>query len=75
MDLVCANPTQTNFIISAQYIVYGIAGLLLFAMPDKFGRKKTMVINYAIHLGAQYLILFDSNYTARLIAMCLYGLA
>ena len=49
--------------------------MLFFAMPDRYGRKNTMIINYAVHLSAQYLILFNSSYTARLIAMCLYGLA
>lgn len=75
MDLVCANKVQTNFMISAQYIAYGLAGIFLFAMPDRLGRKPTMVINYGMHLFAQYLILLDPSYTARLIGLIIYGLA
>ena len=75
MDLVCASKVQTNSMISAKYVAYGIAGLLLFAMPDRYGRKFTMVLNFALHLAAQYLILFDSAYWARAIGLILYGVA
>ena len=75
MDLVCANKVQTNSMISAKYVAYGIAGLLLFAMPDRYGRKFTMVLNFAVHLAAQYLILFDSEYWARATGLILYGVA
>ena len=75
MDLVCANPVSTNSMISAQYVAYGLAGLLLFAMPDKLGRRLTMLINYAVHLFAQYLILFNPSYTARLVGLILFGCA
>lgn len=75
MDLVCANKIRTNSMISFKYIAFGIAGLLLFAMPDRYGRKFSMVVNFAVHLAAQYLILFDSDYWARSFALILYGCA
>lgn len=75
MDLVCASKIRTNSMISAKYIAYGVAGLLLFAMPDRFGRKFTMVVNFAVHLAAQYLILFDDDFWARSLGLILYGLA
>jgi hypothetical protein len=52
MDLVCANKVQTNSMISLHYIVYGVAGLLLFAMPDRIGRKASMVLNFGLHVAA-----------------------
>ena len=75
MDLVCASKVRTNSMISAQYIAFGIAGILLFAMPDRYGRKFTMVLNFAVHLAAQYLILFDSDFWARSLGLILYGVA
>ena len=75
MDLLCSNPVVTSSMISAKYIAYGIAGLLLFAMPDRYGRKFTMIVNFAVHLVAQYLILFESAYWARSMGLILYGVA
>lgn len=75
MDLVCASKVKTNFMISAQYIAYGIAGLLLFPMPDRFGRKASMLINFGVHLVAQYVIIFMPSYQARLIGFLFYGLS
>ena len=75
MDLVCVSTFRTSSMISAKYIALGIAGLLLYAMPDRYGRKFTMVLNFAVHLAAQYLILFDSDYWARSLGLILYGVA
>ena len=59
MDFVCTNKVNINSMISFQYIVFGIAGLLFFAMPDNFGRRTTMNIWFGVHVAAQILILFD----------------
>ena len=75
MDLVCASKVRTNSMISYQYVAYGIAGVLLFAMPDRYGRKFTMVLNYGVHVAAQYLILFESAFWARLLGIVLFGVA
>ena len=61
--------------ITFMYAAFGVAGILLFAMPDRYGRKFTMVLNYAVHLAAQYLILFNSDFWARSLGLILYGVA
>ena len=61
--------------ISVKYIVYGIAGLLFFAMPDRFGRRFTMNFWLSIHLMAQLLILLEPNYWARFAGLVIYGIA
>ena len=73
MDLVCANMVAINFMVSARYIAYGIAGLTLFAMPDRFGRKWVIVITSTIMVLAQLLMIFVPTYEARLIAFILFG--
>ena len=75
MNLVCESKVKTNLIISIYYIVVGIAGLFLFPMPDRIGRKKTMLINVGVHLAAQYLIIFVPVYKARLIGFILLGVS
>ena len=75
MDLVCTNKMSINSMISAKYIVYGIAGLLFFAMPERFGRRFTMMFWFTVHLGAQLLLLFEPNYWVRFAGLVIYGLA
>ena len=43
-------------------------------MPDRIGRKPTMIINFGLHVVAQYLIIFVPTYAARLIGLLIYGL-
>lgn len=44
-------------------------------MPDRYGRKFTMIIWYGVHVAAQYLILFDSSYWARFTGLLFFGLS
>ena len=74
MDLVCANMVAINFMVSARYIAYGVAGLFLFAMPDKYGRKWTIAITSAIMIVAQFLMIFVPTYEARLVGFIFFGL-
>ena len=75
MDLVCANMVGINFMLSARYIVYGIAGFLLFSLPDKYGRKWTLVICAAVMIVAQLLMIFVPTFEARMISFIMFGLA
>ena len=74
MDLVCSNKVQTNAMISALYVAFGVAGVLFFSTPDRFGRRPVMLANYGIHMLAQYLMIFVPTYNARLTGFVLYGL-
>ena len=48
MDLVCESPVRTNLMVTARYIAYGSAGLLFFPLPDKFGRRKILLIYWFV---------------------------
>jgi len=74
MDLMCENPVQTNFMISLRLIAYGLAGILFFWVPDRYGRRPTLLINWAANLLAQYIMIFVPTYEARLIGFILQGL-
>ena len=52
MDLVCANMVTINFMMSARYIAFGIAGLIFFSLPDRCGRKWTLAITSAVLIVA-----------------------
>ena len=42
-------------------------------MPDRIGRKPTMIINFGLHIAAQYLVIFVPTYAARLTGLVLFG--
>lgn len=48
MDLVCESMFKINFMVSARFIAYGIAGMILFSAPDRYGRKWTLAISSAV---------------------------
>jgi MFS family permease len=74
MDLVCANKAHTNTMLMPYYVGCGLAVFLFLRMPDQLGRKKTMVINLAVQLYAQFMAIYMPTYTARFIAYTLFGL-
>ena len=74
MDLVCEDPRRTNLQVSARYAAYGAAGLLFFALPDKLGRRKTLLVTWAIQTVAQFVMIFVPVYEARLASFIVFGL-
>jgi len=42
MDLMCVDRNTINYIVTAYFIAYGIGGIILFKVPDKWGCRKTM---------------------------------
>ena len=73
MDLVCANMVTINFMVSARYIAFGIAGLTMFALPDRFGRKWVLAITSLVMVLASLLMIFVPSYEARLVAFIIFG--
>ena len=49
MDLMCESKTRTNLMISARYIAFGLAGALLYSVPDSWGRRKSLILSAAVN--------------------------
>lgn len=73
MQLTCVARTTINAIVTGYFISYGCAGLLLFKIPDKWGRKNTIIFFGSIHSLAQFTIIFVPNYYVRFIAFVIMG--
>jgi MFS family permease len=73
MGLMCQDRTKINHIISAYFMAFGISGLFLFKLPDKYGCRKTMVIFGGLHMLAQFTMLLVPIYEVRLLAMAMMG--
>jgi len=74
MDLMCSSGVRTNFLVSAYSISYGIAGFLFFAMPEIYGRRKSMLISMTFSLVASCILTFSSTYQGRIIGFLILGL-
>ncbi len=50
MNLMCEDRNTINYIVTAYFICYGIAGFILFPLPDKWGCRKIMMVFGSIHV-------------------------
>jgi len=73
MGLLCVQRTTINYIVTAYFVAYGFAGLVLFPLPDKWGCKNTMAIFGTMHVIAQFSVILIPNYTVRLIMFAIMG--
>jgi len=73
MGLMCTDRSYINAIVTGYVIAYGLAGLLLYELPDKWGRKRTIMFFGSIHTACQFLIIFVPNYYVRFFGFALMG--
>lgn len=59
--------------MTAYFVAFGVAGMLFFKLPDKWGRRKTQAIFGTIHLSMQLTIIFIPDFTVRLICYGVMG--
>lgn len=74
MGLMCTDRSVINYMVTAYFVAYGFAGLLLFPLPDRLGSKKTMLFFGTAHVVAQFSILFVTGFYMRVVMMALLGL-
>lgn len=73
MSLTCVDRSTINYMVTAYFVAYGFAGLLLYSIPDKWGRKKTITVFGSIHIIAQFTILFVPVYSVRFFCFAVMG--
>jgi MFS transporter, OCT family, solute carrier family 22 (organic cation transporter), member 4/5 len=74
MDLMCTPAATVGLLISAYYIGYIIGGAF-FHFPDRYGRKFSLALSFAIAIFSQTVMLTSKNFTVRLICFGLLGLS
>lgn len=75
MSLTCVSEAKVGLMITAYFVSYAVGGLLLFPLPDRWGRRKTFALFGGLSILGQFLILLVPNYTARLCGYCLMGVS
>jgi MFS family permease len=73
MNLTCVDRSTINYMVTAYFVAYGFAGLFLFSLPDRCGRKKTITIFGTVHILAQFTILFVPLYSVRFVCYGVMG--
>ena len=71
MDLVCMTPAAIGMMVTAYFIGFAFGGLF-FAFPDKYGRKKSLMIGLLLACISQTLMIASSNYWMR---FAMFGLS
>ena len=74
MDLLCMRPSKYMAISSTLLLAAGSAGILLNWLPERIGRKKTIVITQFFSTVFQFICLFNSNYWIRLVSFAFIGM-
>ena len=73
MNLTCVDRSTINYMVTAYFVAYGFAGLFLFPLPDRWGRKKTMTVFGTIHVIAQFTIVLVPLYSVRFVCFAIMG--
>jgi MFS family permease len=73
MNWECFPKAKIALLISIMFIGAAVGGLALSSLPDRIGRKKTLMIIGSLHLGAQFGLLYGNDYTTRMICFGLLG--
>ena len=58
MGLYCKTPLEIGYIVSVYYIGY-LVGTSFWFVPDKYGRKKTVIFSLSLELIAETVILWS----------------
>ena len=76
MDFICEDPSKVSFMSSCYFIGFGI-GMMLFPIPDLFGRRPAIsysVFGYLVAMGLLLLVPTIEARSAALLAMGFFHL-
>ena len=73
MGLVCMTPLQIAMLASDYFIGYCLGGSL-FWLPDKIGRKKSVIFSMSLSMLAETVMIFASGYYTRMSCFFFMGL-
>ena len=73
MGLVCMTPLRIAMLASAYFIGYCLGGSL-FWLPDKIGRKKSVIFSMTLSMLAETVMIFASGYLTRMSCFFFMGL-
>ena len=74
MDLMCVPATKVGLMITVYYLAFA-AGGVFYPLPEKIGRKKSVMLSVCISLIAQTIIVLNKDLRIRTFCFALMGLS
>ena len=74
MDLMCTSPIKIGLLVSAWYLGY-MVGALAFALPDKIGRKRSVILGFGLSLLCETVVICVPHYYIRMAGFFGIGLS
>jgi len=71
MNQVCEPPGKLDILAIVYMVFVGVGALCMSWLPDKYGRRKTLIICGLITIPAQVVMLYYPTYYSRLVCYCL----
>jgi len=65
MDMVCFSEQAISSMLTLFFVGFAIGGLVMYPLPDKYGRRKSMLFDYALNLICQIGVLAIPQYSTR----------
>ena len=72
MGLYCKSPIEIGYIVSVYYIGY-VFGACFYFVPDKYGRKRSVIVSLLLELVSETVILWTSSYHLRMAGFFFQG--
>lgn len=73
-ELGVANPNDAQIVISALFIGFAVGQILAGPLSDAFGRRRIILVGYAIFIAGAALSMLTEDFTTMLIGRMLQGL-
>ena len=73
MDLICKTSAEIAMLASVYFIGYSI-GASMYFLPDKIGRKKSVLFSLALSMTAESIMMWVNHYHFRMFAFFFMGL-
>jgi len=73
MGLHCKTPAQIAYLVSVYFIGY-VVGTCFYFLPDKIGRKKSIIGSLSLNLISEAVMLWSSNYYVRMAGFFFQGM-
>jgi MFS family permease len=73
MNWECFPKAKIAMLLTVFLMGAGVGGLALSPLPDRLGRKKTLLIIGSLHIPVQFVMLYSNDYNIRLICYALLG--
>lgn len=75
MELICTSPVLIGLLFTAERVTEGIIGISLANLPQRLGRRKTILTFLGLNLLSQTILIFCPWFYARMFGYAVFGVS